>query len=57
MGMANCGVSCIIRMNVYNEVSSILELQEVIPPYALGATACALREYENGNMNSTFKSQ
>jgi hypothetical protein len=43
MGMANCGVSCIIDMGVYSEVSSVLRLQEVIPPYALGARMCIAR--------------
>jgi hypothetical protein len=43
MGMANCGVSCIIQMSVYNQVSSVLKLREVIPPYALGARMCVAR--------------
>jgi hypothetical protein len=43
MGMADCGVSCIVDMGVYNEVSRVLKLQEVIPPYALGARMCVAR--------------
>jgi hypothetical protein len=49
MGMVNCGVSCITSMDVYNEVSSVLQLKEVIPPYALGARMCVarIRQWEN----------
>ncbi len=46
IGMANCGVSCIVDMDVYNEVSSVLQLQEVIPPYALGARMCLARIHQ-----------
>lgn len=48
MGMVNCGVSCIIDMDVYNEVSDVLQIREIIPPYALGARACvsAIRKWE-----------
>src|SRR5438477_2270500 len=33
--VVNCGVSCIVKMSIYNEVSSLLDLRKVIPPYAL----------------------
>lgn len=36
----HCGISCIIPMDVYEGVSSLLPLQEVLPPYALGARMC-----------------
>ena len=36
----NCAVSSIIPMDIYNNVSSLLELREVVPPYALGARMC-----------------
>jgi hypothetical protein len=35
-----CGISCIVSMAVYNEVSTLLDLREVVPPYALGAQMC-----------------
>jgi hypothetical protein len=38
--MVNCAVTAIIPMDVYNGVSSLLELREVVPPYALGARLC-----------------
>ena len=41
--MANCGVSCVINMDIYNEIGSVLQLEEVIPPYALGARMCVAR--------------
>jgi hypothetical protein len=50
----SCGISCIVNMNLYNEVDSVLDLQSVVPPYALGARMCIERvrqwqEYFNIN--------
>ena len=41
--MVNCGVSCVVTMDIYNEVSSLLDLRKVVPPYALGARMCIER--------------
>lgn len=41
--MINCAVSCVVRMAVYNNVSSLLNLREVVPPYALAARTCMER--------------
>lgn len=35
-----CGISCLIDMQIYEEVSSLLDLRKVVPPYALGARMC-----------------
>jgi hypothetical protein len=43
MSFVHLGVSAIIPMSVYSEVSSLLDLREVIPPYALGARLCIQR--------------
>jgi hypothetical protein len=44
----NCGLSCIVDMDVYNGVSSLLDLRAVVPPYALGARTClaGLQQWE-----------
>ena len=34
------GVSCIVPLSVYRDVSSAFDLEEVIPPYALAARTC-----------------
>jgi hypothetical protein len=34
----SCGVSCIVTMDIYKGVSSLLELRDVVPPYALAAS-------------------
>lgn len=39
----HCGISCIVNMSVYEEISSVLDLREVVPPYALGAQMCLER--------------
>ena len=39
----HCGISCIVEMDVYKGVSSLLDLREVVPPYALGARMCIER--------------
>jgi hypothetical protein len=41
--VVNCGISCIIDMGIYREVSSLLDLRQVVPPYALGARSCLAR--------------
>jgi len=38
-----CGISCIVQMDVYEEISSVMNLREVVPPYALGAQMCLER--------------
>jgi len=35
-----CGISAIIDMEIYKGVSSLLNLRDVIPPYALAARMC-----------------
>jgi hypothetical protein len=35
--LVNCVTSCVVPMAVYNNVSSLLDLRTVVPPYALGA--------------------
>ncbi len=46
--VVNCAVSCTVPMDVYKGVSSLLELREVIPPYALAARTCIgrIRKWE-----------
>jgi hypothetical protein len=36
----NCSVAGVVPMEIYNGVSSLLDLREVVPPYALGARLC-----------------
>jgi len=36
----HCGISCIVPMDIYHNVSSLLDLREVVPPYALAARMC-----------------
>jgi hypothetical protein len=36
----HCGISCIVDMQIYNGVSSLLNLREIVPPYALAARTC-----------------
>lgn len=38
--IVNCGVSCSVNIDTYNDVSSLLDLRRVIPPYALAARTC-----------------
>jgi len=40
--VVHCGISCIVDMRIYNGVSSLLNLREVLPPYALAARSCLL---------------
>lgn len=42
----HCGISCIVPMDVYEDVSSVLDLREVVPPYALGARMCIERLHQ-----------
>jgi len=46
VGLVNCGVSCILTMDVYTGVSSLLDLREVVPPYALAARMCIERVHQ-----------
>jgi len=45
----HCGISCMVPMDLYNDISSLLNLREVIPPYALGARMCIerLRQWQD----------
>jgi hypothetical protein len=43
LGLTNCGISCIVKMSVYEEISSLLDLRKVVPPYALAARMCMER--------------
>ena len=45
-GLVNCVISCIVPMVVYDGVSSLLDLREVIPPYALAARMCIERLHQ-----------
>jgi hypothetical protein len=38
--MVNCAVTTIVPMDVYKGVSELLDLRQVIPPYALAARTC-----------------
>jgi hypothetical protein len=44
--VVNCGISCIVNMHIYNDISSLLDLRKVIPPYALAARSCIARVHE-----------
>ena len=43
MSFVAVGVSAIVPMDIYNDVSSLLDLRDVAPPYALGARMCIQR--------------
>jgi hypothetical protein len=43
VGIVNCAVSCILPMEIYKGVSSLLDLRKVVPPYALAARMCIER--------------
>ncbi|MCU1256911.1 MAG: hypothetical protein JWM83_3210 [Candidatus Angelobacter sp.] len=38
--IANCGISCIVDLKIYNDISSLLDLRRVVPPYAIAARMC-----------------
>ena len=40
MSFVHLGVSCIVETEIYDEINSLLNLKEVIPPFALGARMC-----------------
>ncbi len=44
----HCGISSVIPMSLYQEVNSVLDLRQLIPPYALAARMCIeqLRQWE-----------
>jgi hypothetical protein len=44
--MVNCGISCIVEMKIYDNISSLLDLRSVVPPYALAARSCMARVHE-----------
>ena len=43
LSMINCGISCTVPMGLYDEFNALVELREVVPPYALGARTCINR--------------
>ena len=47
--MVNCAITAIVPMGIYKGVSSLLELREVVPPYALAARMCIdlVRQWEH----------
>lgn len=38
--LVNCAVTSIVRMSTYEQVSSLLDLRKMVPPYALAARSC-----------------
>jgi len=38
--IVNCAISCTVPMSTYNNISSLLDLRTVVPPYALAARTC-----------------
>jgi len=38
--IVNCAISCSVPMSIYNNISSLLDLRTVVPPYALAARTC-----------------
>lgn len=44
----SCAITSIVPMDVYNSVSSLLDLRQVVPPYALAARSCIelVRDWE-----------
>lgn len=44
--MVNCAVSCAVPMSTYNNVSSLLDLRKVVPPYAFAARLCLQAVHE-----------
>jgi hypothetical protein len=44
--LMNCGVSCLVPTDVYNEIDSVLKIKEIVPPYALGARMCIERMHQ-----------
>ena len=46
VGMVNCAISCILPMEIYTGVSTLLDLREVVPPYALAARMCIAKVHE-----------
>jgi hypothetical protein len=37
------GVTCIVQMSEYSEINTVLDLREIVPPYALAARVCTAR--------------
>lgn len=46
LSFVHCGISCIVPMDVYEGVSTLLDLRDVVPPYALGARMCIERLHQ-----------
>ena len=48
LSVVNCAISCTVPMSTYNNVSSLLDLRTVVPPYAMAARICihALHNWE-----------
>ena len=42
----NCGISCIVSMEVYRGANSLFDLRKVVPPYALAARSCMAYVHE-----------
>lgn len=42
----NCVVTCVVPMDIYNGISSLLDLRTVVPPYALAARMCIERVHK-----------
>jgi len=38
--VVNCAISCVVPMDLYKDVSTLLDLRKVVPPYALAARSC-----------------
>jgi hypothetical protein len=49
ISFALLAVSCIVNMQTYTQINSVLNLQETLPPFALGARMCIqkIRNWEN----------
>jgi Protein of unknown function (DUF3800) len=44
--LTNCVVLSIVEMSTYNNISSLLDMRKVIPPYALAARLCLVKIHE-----------
>lgn len=46
LSMVACGVSCIMDLKTYEGISSLLDLREKLPPYAIAARTCVAQVHE-----------
>ena len=46
LSMVACGISCILALKTYEGISSLLDLRQKIPPYALAARTCVAQVHE-----------